>query len=156
MRGDPNKANQIWLFNWLGALERAKGDGRACHTDHRAGRQERDAEGGGEDRGAKGVPVVRLDCSKVEEYCAILSDFEKMAGWAELKFITIDKDRDGFITRAEVAAYHLEQGGTKEDGVNKLFDKHDADKDGSSRRRILRGFRGASAGASEAERSPRS
>ena len=31
----------------------------------------------------KGVPVVRLDCSEVRHY-ASLSDFEKMAGWAEL------------------------------------------------------------------------
>ena len=77
----------------------------------------------------KGVPVVRLDCSEVEGI-AYLRDFEKMAGWAELMFITIDKDRDGFVTRAEVAAYHTKQGGEKEDGVNKLFDKHDADKDG--------------------------
>ena len=81
----------------------------------------------------KGVPVVRLDCSEwkvryVPYPC--LSDFVKMAGWAELMFITIDKDRDGFVTRAEVAAYHLEQDGEKEDEVNKLFDKHDADKDG--------------------------
>ena len=32
----------------------------------------------------KGVPVVRLDCSEVNGYYAILYDFEKMAGWKEL------------------------------------------------------------------------
>ncbi len=31
----------------------------------------------------KGVPVVRLDCSEVKGD-AYLSDFKKMAGWAEL------------------------------------------------------------------------
>ena len=58
----------------------------------------------------KGVPVVRLDCSELKGTAELkgtlyadLSDFVKMAGWAELMFITIDKDRDGFVTRAEVA-----------------------------------------------------
>ena len=31
----------------------------------------------------KGVPVVRLDCSKVMDF-AYLPHFEKMAGWKEL------------------------------------------------------------------------
>ena len=137
--GNSKNANAIWLSNWLEALGRAKASGgRVIQIIVPGGKDvtEDNPEGLSHMQKAEalmasmwGVEVVKLDCREVKWHAGY-DEFEKMAGWKELKFITIDTDRDGFITRAEVAAYHLEQGGEKEDEVNKLFDKHDADKDG--------------------------
>ena len=83
MKGDSNAANAIWLLNWLAALERARETGgRVVQVVVPPGlshMQEAEATMAK----AWGVPVVKLDCTKVE-LVAVASDFEKMAGWKEL------------------------------------------------------------------------
>ena len=83
MRGDPEAANAIWLLNWRKALDRAKKTGGRCVQIIVQGGLSEMQEAEASMAEDKGVPVVRLDCSEVEDFAG-LSHFEKMAGWAEL------------------------------------------------------------------------
>ena len=61
---------------------------------------------------------------------------------AEALFAEIDKDGDGFLSRAEVIAYITKQGGTEEE-ANEQFDGLDIDKDGKlSKEKLLEAFCG--------------
>ena len=61
---------------------------------------------------------------------------------AEALFAEIDKDGDGFLSRAEVIAYITKQGGTEE-LANGTFDRLDIDKDGKlSKEELLEAFGG--------------
>ena len=85
MGGNSKNANAIWLLNWLKALARAKETGgRVIQIVVKPGlskMQEAEALMAS----MWGVEVVKLDCREVKGYLAIEGDFEKMAGWAELK-----------------------------------------------------------------------
>ena len=94
MGGNSKNANAIWLLNWLKALKRAKETGgRVIQIIVPGGKDVTDDNPEGLSHMQKaealmasmwGVEVVKLDCREVKGYAGE-GDFEKMAGWAELK-----------------------------------------------------------------------
>ena len=91
MGGNSKNANAIWLLNWLKALGRAKATGgRVIQIIVPGGPNNPSGLSKMQEAEALmasmwGVEVVKLDCREVKGYLAIEGDFEKMAGWAELK-----------------------------------------------------------------------
>ena len=76
--------------------------------------------------------------------CKELKEIERRRAKAEADalFAEIDKDGDGFLSRAEVIAYITKQGGTEE-LANEQFDDLDIDKDGNlSKEEFLEAFCG--------------
>ena len=151
-------------LNWLEALQRAKETGgRVIQIIVPGGKDVTDDNPEGLSHMQKaealmasmwGVEVVKLDCREVKGYAGPKpgmsgdGEFEKMAGWAELKaigqqaaleavqaeadatFAEIDTDGDGLLTREEYVAYHTTKEGFTEEVANAEFDQLDTDKDG--------------------------